>query len=370
MKKAMYLVLAICMVVGTLACFPHKAFAADGTIDIGIVLPTREETRWLMDEVDFKKIIDEQGYKAEILFSQKSSATERTNVETFISRGAKAIILCPFDGAAAAAAAQEAAKEGIKVIAYDRLITDTDAVDYYITFDNGATGTTKGQYLIDMAGDTKGNNLYMYSGALTDFNSYIYFEGAWKALQPKIADGTFIVRNCEKAVEYSDKPVLTREEQFAILSTIDTEWDMQVSKTLAEAHLAAADASAKGTVFVLSPADDDCARALSDVFLADAEVTKWYITGADGVEGSVQYIIDGKQSMTVYLDTSMLVEAAMDTAVKLVAGEEPEFSTTFNNNVIDVPTVSRSAVLITRDNIVEKFFESGIYDGSQFENWQ
>jgi len=366
MKKAIALTLALMLVIGVSA----YALAESGTIDIGIVLPTKEETRWLGDEANFVQIIEEKGYRAEILYSQKSSATEKTNVETFISKGAKVIILCPYDDVAAAATAEEAVKEGVKIIAYDRLLTDTEAVDYYVTFDNASTGAAMGQYLVDQAGDRKGLNLYMYSGALTDFNAYIYFEGAWNILQPKIADGTFIVRNCEKAVEFMEKPVLTREEQTALLSTIDTEWEMDLSKTMAEAHLTASDASAKGEVFVLTPADDDCARALSDVFRADADVTTWHITGADGVEASVQYLIDGKQSMTVYQDTMELVKAAMTAAERFVAGEEPEYNLIENNGVTDILTMQCPATTITRDNLVEKFFVSGVYDGSLYENWQ
>jgi len=337
---------------------------------IGIILPTREETRWLGDEAKFKKIIEEKGYNAEILFSERSSAIEKTNVETLIAKGAKVIVLCPFDATAAAAAVKDAEDAGIPVISYDRLILDSYAVDYYVTFDSMAVGAAQAQYLVDQAGDTKGNNLYIYSGALTDNNSFIFFEGAWKVLQPKIADGTFIIRNCDKAVEYSDKLELTREEMAEIMSTVDTEWDMEVSKSLAEAHLTAADASAKGVVYVLGPADDDCTRALSDTFYADPEIEKIFIAGADGVEASVQYIIDGKQNMTVYKDPNALVTATMKIVDALLAGEEVPYDKTYNNNVIEVPAIQADVVTVTRDNIVEVFFEGGVYDGSKFTGWQ
>ncbi len=337
---------------------------------IGIVLPTKEESRWLGDEAKFREIIEEKGYNAEILFSQNSSAIEKTNVETLITKGAKVIILCPYDATAAAAAVSDAEEAGIPVISYDRLIMDSADVDYYVTFDSIAVGAAQAQYLVDQAGDTKGNNLYIYSGALTDNNSFLFFEGAWKVLQPKISDGTFIIRNSEKAVELSGKLELTREEMASIMETIDTEWKQSVSKALAEAHLAANDASAKGVVYVLGPADDDCTRALSDAFHADSEVEKVYIAGADGVEASVQYIIDGKQSMTVYKDPKALVEATMKIVDALLKGEEPQFDKTYNNNVKDVPAVVADVVTVTADNIVEVFFESGVYDGSKFTGWQ
>ena len=341
-----------------------------GNLDIGIVLPTKEESRWLGDEAKFLAEIEERGYNAEILFSQNSSATEKTNVETFISKGVKVIVLCPYDAAAAAAAVNDASSEGIKVISYDRLIMDTDGLDYYVTFDSISVGAAMAQYLVDQVGDTTGNNLYIYSGALTDNNAFLFFEGAWKVLQPKVADGTFIIRNSDAAVEYSDKQDLTRDEYAEIMSTVDSEWNMQVCKSLAEAHLTANDVDAKGTAYVLGPADDDCCRALSDTFYADAEIDKIIITGADGVEASVQYIIDGKQNMTVYKDPNALVTATMGIVDAILVGEEAEYDTTYNNNVMDVPSIQADVVTITADNIVEKFFESGVYDGSKFSNWE
>ncbi len=67
-----------------------------------------------------------------------------------------------------------------------------------MTFDSIAVGAQQGQYLIDKAGGTKGNPLYLYAGAASDNNAFIFFEGAWSVLQPKIADGTFVIKNsCE-----------------------------------------------------------------------------------------------------------------------------------------------------------------------------
>ena len=77
-------------------------------LELGIVLPTKNETRWLGDESKFQEAISELGIEAEILFSQGSSATEKTNVETLISKGADIIVICPFDATAASAAVNDA----------------------------------------------------------------------------------------------------------------------------------------------------------------------------------------------------------------------------------------------------------------------
>ncbi len=171
---------------------------------VGIVLPTKDEPRWIQDEARFKDLLGTAGVPVEILFSQGDSAKEKANVESLLTKGIKVLILTPQDGAAAAAAAEEAKKAGVKVIAYDRLILGTDAVDYYVTFDSNAVGAAQAQYLVDKATGT-GNPLYLYAGAASDNNAFLFFEGAWKVLQPKIADGTFVIKNSSEAIALQDK---------------------------------------------------------------------------------------------------------------------------------------------------------------------
>ena len=126
----------------------------------------------------------------------------------------------------------------MKVISYDRLIRDTDAVDYYVTFDSIAVGEAQAQYLVDKATGT-GNPLYLYAGAASDNNAFLFFEGAWNVLQPKIADGTFVIKNSSEAVALQDKPTLTRDEMAKIIGQVTTNWDFNTAKNLAEANLTA-----------------------------------------------------------------------------------------------------------------------------------
>ena len=101
-----------------------------------------------------------------------------------ISQGIDVLIICAQDASAAAASVEEAKAAGVTVIAYDRLITGTDAVDYYVTFNSFAVGEAQGQYLIDNAPEGKDIPLYLYAGAATDNNAFIFFEGAWSVLLP------------------------------------------------------------------------------------------------------------------------------------------------------------------------------------------
>ncbi|MDF2821142.1 MAG: sugar transporter substrate-binding protein [Clostridiales bacterium] len=334
------------------------------TIDVGIVLPTKDEPRWVQDETRFKEALAERNYSVEILFSQGSSAKEKENVEALLAQGIKVLIICPQDGAAAASAIDLAKSEGVTVISYDRLITDTDSVDYYVTFDSFSVGAAQGQYLVGKATGT-GNPLYLYAGAATDNNAFIFFEGAWSVLQPKIADGTFVIKNSSEAVALQDKATLTREEMSKIIGQVTTNWDFSEAKNKSEAHLTNATAADKGKVFILAP-NDGTARSIADTYLADPDVTEISITGQDAEKASIQYIIDGIQSMTVFKDVRTLVKDSIDMAVLVLEGKTPETTGTYNNGVIDVKAKQTEVVVVVQSNVKEAIIDSGYYEASEF----
>jgi len=334
-------------------------------VEVGIVLPTKDEPRWIQDQTRFEQALKTAGYNAEILFSQGESAKERANVEALITKGAKVLIICPQDSAAAAAAADEAHRNHVKVISYDRLIRDTASVDYYVTFDSVQVGAAWGKYLISKA-KGKNNNLYLYAGAASDNNAFLFFEGAWSALQPKIADGTFVVRNSNEAITYMGKAKLTREEMGKIIGQVTTNWNFSDAKSKAEANLTTANKTMKGTVYICAP-NDGTARAIADVFAVDKDVKTYYITGQDAEKASIQYIIDGKQSMTVLKDVRSLVTDAIAAAVAYLKGGVPAKTTVYNNGKVEVPAKPTAIVTVTKENVKAAIVGSGYYPASDFK---
>jgi ABC-type sugar transport system ATPase subunit len=263
---------------------------------------------------------------------------------------------------AAAVVVEEAKAAGIKVISYDRLITNTKAVDYYVTFDSLAVGTLQGQYLVEHAMG-KGNPLYLYAGAATDNNTFLFFEGAWKVLQPKIADGTFVIKNSSQAVALQGIAQLTHDQLFKIIGQITTNWDSKIARNLAQVNLSLATAADKGNVFILAPNDNTC-RAISDAFSADEDVKSYVITGMDAEEASVQYILDGKQSMTVFKDVRTLVQTAIDVTLALLKGQAPVAQGTYNNGVIEVPALQSPVITVDKSNVKAVLIDSGYYQAN------
>ncbi|HMD88777.1 MAG TPA: sugar-binding protein [Anaerolineaceae bacterium] len=342
---------------------PAATTAPATNLPVGIVLPINE-SRYIQDQTHFQTALQTDGYKVEILFSQDDPAIEKKNVESLISKKIKVLIFCPVDSTAAGATADEAHAADIKVISYDRLITGTSSVDYFVTFDSISVGKAQGQYLVDHA-TGKGNPLYLYAGDPSDNNAFLFFEGAWDVLQPKIADGTFVIKNSAQAVSLQSNATLTQDQESQIIGQITTNWNPPTAESLAKANLTAVTAADKGNVFILAP-NDDTAQTIADTFATDKDVKSYVITGQDAEVSSVQYIIDGKQSMTVFKDARTLVKDAISTAVALLQGQTPKTTATYNNGKIDVPAIQSPVIVVDKSNIQSALIDSGYYQASQF----
>lgn len=360
LKSLTFLVLMMLFVLVVTGC----SFGKSGKVEVGIVLPTKDEPRWVQDEQRFKDALKKSKYSTEILFSQGSSAKEKENVEALLNKGIKVLIITPHDGAAAASAVEAAKKEGVTVIAYDRLITDTDAVDYYVTFDSLAVGAAQAQYLVDNA---KGSDvpLYLYAGAASDNNAFLFFEGAWKVLQPKIADGTFKIANSSEAEKLKGSADLSRDQLGKIIGQVTTNWDANEAKNKAQTHLTAAGNDLKGVVSILAP-NDGTARSIADVFASDSAIKSYFVTGQDAEKASIQYIIDGKQSMTVFKDVRTLVKDAMGMAVDILDGKTPDTTGSYDNGSIEVKAKQTNVIVVNKDNVKKELIDSEYYKADEF----
>ncbi len=355
MSKFMASAFALAVIASLLftGCFKKSSRA-----DIGIVLPTKDEPRWIQDEKQFTELLKGRNISMQLLFSQGDSNKEKQNVEALLNKGIRVLIICPQDGDAAAAAAEAAKAAGVTVIAYDRMVTNTAAVDYYVTFDTFAVGAAQGQFLLDsLPSGKKGAPLYLYTGAAFDNNAFVYLQGAWSVLQPKIADGSFSVKNSEKADALKDRRALTRPELAGILNQVTTNWDFDTAKKKAADNLTVAKAEDKGDVYILAP-NDGTARNIADEFAKDPDVSSYVITGQDAEIASAQYIIDGKQSMTVWKNTMTLAAAAIGMAADILAGKTPDTTSVYDNGKTDIPARQMPITVITKEN-VKLLVESG-----------
>jgi putative multiple sugar transport system substrate-binding protein len=339
------------------------------TTQIGVMAPYAEGTRWVYDRTE---ITSQLTGKATFEFGTPDGDVqiEKTKVQTLIDHGIKVLVLFPWNSADCPAAAL-AKQAGVTVISYDGLITGTTQIDYHSGFDDYQIGIIMGQYLVDHASGS-GNQLYLYTGAKWDNNSYEFFMGSWSVLQPKIADGTFIIKNSTKAEALKSTTMLSIAQVTDIMTQIDTNWNVSYDGnttpmlTLVTNDITAFPPAASGTIYILAP-NDTTSRIISDAFVVNGVSTsRLCLTGQDAEKSSIQYLIDGKQSMTILKDVRQLARSAATMAFNILEGITPTTTKSVNNGVKSVPMMELQGTLVEKATIQELIIKSGYYSASDF----
>ena len=195
MKRKVAMAMVAAMAVGSLAV---PVMAEDGAAGgkIVISMPTQSLERCNRYGSYLQKQFEDAGYEVELTYSDNETDRQVNDIQNLISDGVNLLVVAAIDGEALNTVMDEAADAGIPVIAYDRLIK-SDAVSYYISFDNYTVGTLQGQYVIDTldldnAGD-KTYNIEFTAGDPADNNAGYFFNGAYDTLKPYLDAGTLNV---------------------------------------------------------------------------------------------------------------------------------------------------------------------------------
>src|SRR5918997_2744757 len=109
---------------------------------VAVLLPdSKSSVRWeTVDRPFLKAAFDKAGVESEIQNAEGDKSAQQQQAEQAITNGAKVLLLTNLDSGSGAAIAANAKSQGVKVIDYDRLTLNTDATDYYVSFDNEAVG--------------------------------------------------------------------------------------------------------------------------------------------------------------------------------------------------------------------------------------
>ena len=347
MKKVLAIILALVLVLSMTACGGAKK--DDGQKTIGILMPTKEQTIWSIQGDRLVAGYQAAGYATEIEFAEDDSARQATQIENMISKGVDALVIVAVDGAALTDACEKAKEAGIVVIAEDRLITNTKAVDFYVTFDLVKMGELQGQFIadaLDLANAAGPFNMEIFSGSPDDPNAKLFYDGAMNILQPYMDEGKLVVKSGQ--VSYEQTAILGWDSAKA-----QARMDNLLSGFYADKHLdavlVAADCLAIGVI-----------SSLESMGYGTGDVAFPLITGQDAELAAVKSIKAGKQSMTAFLDANELVKIIVPVTTALLNGETPEATATYNNETIDVPAQTYSPYAITADN-VDYLVEVGFY---------
>ena len=337
------------------ACGGDGGANDDDSITVGISMPDKSLERWEKDGNYMVNKLEELGYNTDIQYAQDGVPTQISQIENMITNGIDVLVIAAIDGEALTDVINTATNQEIPVIAYDRLLMNSDGVDYYATFDLLEVGRLQGQYIVDSLGleDTEDTfNIELFGGAPDDNNAHIFFEGAMSALQPYLDSGQLIVQsgqtnfNQVATVGWSSSEAQARMDN--ILSSSYT------TETL-DAVLTQNDALAIGIV-----------SSLSSVGYGSADRPMPIITGQDAETAAIQSIVDGGQTMTVFKDTEALAGVTVDMIDSIVEGEDVEVddTETYDNNSKVVPTRLLEPIPVDVDNYQEIIIDSGYIDAS------
>ena len=365
MKKRALLSLVVAggMVAGLAACAGDAGGEGTGSGGlIGIAMPTKSSERWIADGDALKAALEDQGYKVDLQYAEDDIPTQVSQIENMITKGAKALIIASIDGTTLTNILADAGEADIPIIAYDRLLMDTDNVDYYATFDNFLVGKQQAWSLLNGLGLTeldgtpiegapKGPfNIEMFAGSLDDNNAFFFFNGAQEVLKPFIEDGTLVVKSGQTTIEQA----------------ATERWNGEVAQSRLEDLITAnyADGSTKING-LLSPYDGISRGLISALTDAGYKVGDGWptITGQDAEIDSVKAINNGEQFATIFKDTRELAKKAAAMAIAALNGDEVETNdtSTYNNNKKDVPSYLLQPVIVVKDNIKSALIDTGYW---------
>ena len=354
MKK--FKMLAAAALIGVMG-FASVAQAADKGL-VGVSMPTKTTARFVSDGENLVKYLKEAGYSVDLQNAEDDVANQTAQIEKMIDKGAKAVVIGAIDGSRLSETLRKAANKGVKVISYDRMITKTKDVDFYVTFDNFNVGVLQANSLADALKlkDGKGPfNIELFGGSADDNNAFFFYNGAMSVLQPYIDSGKLVVQSKQTGM---DKVATLR-------------WDGAVAQARMD-NLLSAFYTQKRVDAVLSPYDGlsiGIISSLKGVGYGTKEQKMPVVTGQDAEIPSMKSILKGEQTSTIFKDTRELAKVTVGMVDAVLSGGKPEINdtTTYNNGVKVVPSYLLKPVSVDASNWESVLIGSGYYKKEQIQ---
>jgi putative multiple sugar transport system substrate-binding protein len=308
---------------------------------IGVALPQKTSENWVLAEQLFKDGLSAAGFQGDVQFANGGVSEQQNQISAMVTKGAKVIVVGAIDGSQLGTQLKAAKDAGATVIAYDRLVKNTAAVDYYVAYDNFKVGELQGQALLDGMAKKKPNgpyNIELFAGSPDDANAQVFFDGAMKVLTPKIDDGTLKVVSGQK------------DFNQVVTQGWKAENAQKRMDTLLSANYTSADLDG-----VLSPNDTLARAIITSVKAAGKPVP--VVTGQDSEVESVKSIMAGEQYSTINKDTRNLVKETIAMVTALQKGQASTVNDTksYNNGVKVVPANLLPPVIVTKENAAEAY---------------
>ena len=333
---------------------PAADTSTGGGKKVGVAMPTQSSERWINDGSNMKAKLEDLGYEVDLQYAEDDVQAQVSQIENMIASGVNCLVIASIDSSALVNVEKQAKDAGIPIIAYDRLLMDTDAVSYYATFDNKGVGTAIGKYIEekkDLANATESYTIEFFMGSPDDNNAHMLYAGLMEVLQPYLDNGTLVCKSGRTS--FDDTCILRWSQETAqqncenYLTGFYADEDLDICAT-------AFDGFAYG-----------CKAALEGAGYTDANWPR--ITGQDAELMATKNIIAGSQTMSIYKDTRLLADKCVTMVQAVLEGAEPEINDTeqYNNGVITVPSYLCTPVAVDKDNYQEIIVDGGYYTEEQ-----
>lgn len=316
---------------------------------IGVSMPTQDLQRWNQDGNNMKAELEAAGYTVELQFASNDIATQVSQIETMISDGCQLLVIASIDGDSLGTVLAQAKEAGIQVVAYDRLIMNSDAVSYYATFDNYLVGKTQGEYIVDALDLENADgpfNMEIVTGDPGDNNVNFFYGGAMDVLQPYIDAGKLVVPS----------------GQIAKDDVATANWATETAQSRFENILSSYYADGTKLDVVLA-SNDSTALGVANALAANYTGEYPILTGQDCDIANVKNIIDGKQSMSIFKDTRTLASKVVEMVDAIMQGSEAPVNDTetYDNGTGVIPSYLCEPVFADVNNYKELLVDSGYY---------
>jgi D-xylose transport system substrate-binding protein len=299
-------------------------------VKIGMAIDDLRLERWQKDRDIFVNKAESLGAKVFVQSANGNEETQMSQIENMINRGVDVLVIIPYNGQVLSNVIKEAKQEGIKVLAYDRLINNAD-IDFYISFNNEKVGEMQAQSLVDKVPQ---GNYFLMGGSPVDNNAKLFRAGQMKVLKPYIDEGKIKIVGDQWVDGWLPENALKiMENALTANNKID-------------AVVASNDATAGGAIQALS---------------AQGLAGKVAISGQDADLAGVKRIIAGTQTMTVYKPITTLATTAAEIAVELGNDKQPKADSTLNNGLKDVPSRLLTPIEVNKDNIDQTVIKDGFH---------
>ena len=367
MKKILTVLLALLMVLTLAGCGAKKEEAKEEAPSnlVGVSMPTKDLQRWNQDGDNMQKELEAAGYTVDLQYGANDIPTQVSQIENMIANGCKALVIASIDGDSLGTVLAQAKEKGIPVIAYDRLIMNSDAVTYYATFDNWLVGVKQGEFIeakLDLAnaGDKKFNIEYI-TGDPGDNNINFFFDGAMSVLQKYVDAGTL---NCPSG----QTATLKADGSYDKATVATANWATDAAQSRFENILASY--YADGTQLDAVLASNDSTACGVENALNASYTGEWpVITGQDCDIAIMKNLVEGKQGMSVFKDTRTLASKVVEMVDAIMKGAEPPINDTktYDNGTGVIPSFLCEPVACTAENYKELLIESGYYKESDIK---